>query len=126
MKLKAALLISLFSTPVFGETTQVQNLMSVVLSLGLVIVIIVILAILVKRLNPHIPSQDEFKVVRTIALGARERLLVIEIDNKQHLLGVTPQNINYLYELEKPLAAKEMPVLAKSFSQLLNPNNKKT
>ncbi|ATC95504.1 flagellar biosynthetic protein FliO [Pseudoalteromonas tunicata] len=126
MKLKAALFISLFSAPALAETTPVQSLMSVALSLGLVIVIIVILAMLVKRLNPHVASQDEFKVVRTIALGTRERLLVIEIDNKQHLLGVTPHNINYLYELQEPLTAKEMPVLAKSFSQLLNPNNKKT
>ncbi|SFC23437.1 flagellar biosynthetic protein FliO [Pseudoalteromonas denitrificans] len=97
----------------------VENLMSVAMSLAIVIFAIVILAMLVKRFNPHLTDLDEFKVIRSIPLGSKERLIVVEIDEKQHLLGVTPQTINYLYQLEKPLEAKEMPQLAKTFSQLL-------
>ena len=111
--------------PVWAQNAPAQNLMSVAMSLALVIVIIICLAVLVKRFTPNMPTMDEFKVIRSIPLGSKERLLVVEIDNKQHLLGVTPHSINYLYELEKPLTAKEMPALAKSFSQILNPNNKK-
>ena len=111
--------------PVWAQNAPAQNLMSVAMSLALVIVIIICLAVLVKRFTPNMPTMDEFKVIRSIPLGSKERLLVVEIDNKQHLLGVTPHSINYLYELEKPLKAKEMPALAKSFSQILNPNNKK-
>ncbi|MBE0363711.1 flagellar protein FliO/FliZ [Pseudoalteromonas ulvae UL12] len=113
------------SLPVWAQSAPAQNLMSVAMSLALVIVIIICLAALVKRFTPNMPTMDEFKVIRSIPLGSKERLLVVEIDNKQHLLGVTPHAINYLYELENPLAAKEMPALAKSFSQILNPNNKK-
>ena len=107
-----------------AENNDMENLMSMVMSLVLVIFIIVILAILVKRFNPQLTNLDEFKVIRSIPLGSKERLIVVEIDDKQHLLGVTPHAINYLYQLEKPLEAKEIPQLAKSFSQLLNPQNK--
>ena len=118
-------LVCVMSWPVWAQSAPAQNLMSVAMSLALVIVIIVCLAVLVKRFTPNMPTMDEFKVIRSIPLGSKERLLVVEIDNKQHLLGVTPHSINYLYQLEKPLTAKEMPALAKSFSQILNPNNKK-
>ncbi len=109
---------------VFAATPNTQSLISVFMSLVLVIVIIVILAMLVKRFNPQMTATDEFKMVRSIPIGAKERLIVIEIDNKHHLLGVTPQAINYLYQLEQPLAEKEMPPLAKSLNQLLNPKIK--
>ncbi|MEO2266894.1 flagellar biosynthetic protein FliO [Pseudoalteromonas sp. YIC-656] len=100
------------------------NVVSMLLSLALVVVTIIALAFLVKRFNPHMTTSEDFKVVRSLALGTKERLLVVEIDNKQHLLGVTPNAINYLYELQKPLPEREMTPLAKQFSQLLNTKNK--
>ncbi|MBS3798817.1 flagellar biosynthetic protein FliO [Pseudoalteromonas sp. BDTF-M6] len=100
------------------------NIVSMLLSLMLVVVTILVLAFLLKRFNPNMATSDDFKVVRTLALGTKERLLVVEIDNKQHLLGVTPQAINYLYELENPLPEREMTPLAKQLSHLLNTKNK--
>ena len=100
------------------------NIVSMLLSLVLVVVSILVLAFLVKRFNPQLATNDDFKVIRSLALGTKERLLVVEIDNKQHLLGVTPHAINYLYELENPLPEREMTPLAKQFSQLLNTKNK--
>lgn len=120
-KYLAFLGIFLQSNLAFAANDGMQNLMSMAMSLALVICIIVILAILVKKFNPQLTNLDEFKVIRSIPLGSKERLIVIEIDDKQHLLGVTPHTINYLHQLEKPLKAKEIPQLAKSFSQLLNP-----
>lgn len=114
-------MIFLLPNLAFAANDGMQNLMSMAMSLALVICIIVILAILVKKFNPQLTNLDEFKVIRSIPLGNKERLIVIEIDDKQHLLGVTPHAINYLYQLEKPLEAKEIPQLAKSLSQLLNP-----
>ncbi|AQQ00562.1 MULTISPECIES: flagellar biosynthetic protein FliO [Pseudoalteromonas] len=97
------------------------DILSMVLSLAAVLVLILVLAYFVKKLNPNLVNSDEFKVIRSLPLGSRERLLVIEIDNTQHLLGVTPQNINYLHKLETPLTEKELPELAKRFGKLLNP-----
>ncbi|MCG9757929.1 MULTISPECIES: flagellar biosynthetic protein FliO [Pseudoalteromonas] len=86
-----------------GSSGLSAELLSMGLSLMLVILLILGLAFVLKRLNPNIVNQKDFKVIRSISLGTKERLLVIELDDKQHLLGVTPNNINYLYQLETPL-----------------------
>ncbi len=118
---------SALTASVFTKTESVTptgDLISMVLSLIVVLVLIVVLAIFVKKLNPNLANSDEFKVVRSLPLGSRERLMVVEIDNAQHLLGVTPHSINYLHKLESPLSEKEIPELAKQFSKLLNPKSK--
>ena len=112
------------SNSVFAATdaaTPTTDIVSMVLSLGMVVVLILVLAFFVKKLNPNLTNNDEFKVIRSLPLGSRERLMVVEIDNAQHLLGVTPHSINYLHKLETPLTEKELPELAKRFGKMLNP-----
>ncbi|MDN3404653.1 MAG: flagellar protein FliO/FliZ [Pseudoalteromonas tetraodonis] len=112
------------SNSVFAATdaaTPTTDILSMVLSLGMVVVLILVLAFFVKKLNPNLTNNDEFKVIRSLPLGSRERLMVVEIDNAQHLLGVTPHSINYLHKLETPLTEKELPELAKRFGKMLNP-----
>ena len=105
------------------SVTPAGDMVSMVLSLIMVLVLIIVLAFFVKKLNPNLANSDEFKVVRSLPLGSRERLMVVEIDNAQHLLGVTPHSINYLLKLETPLSEKELPELAKQFGKLLNPKS---
>ena len=109
--------------PVAESAAPSGDIISMVLSLAVVLVLILVLAYFVKKLNPNLVNSDEFKVVRSLPLGSRERLLVIEIDNAQHLLGVTPHSVNYLHKLETPLTEKELPELAKRFGKLLNPQS---
>lgn len=101
------------------ESSTALNLMSMLTSLIAVVLLILILAWLVKRFNPQLGASEHFKIVRSMPLGTRERLLVVEIDNKQHLLGVTPHSINYLYQLENPLPQNEMPKMAQGLSAFL-------
>jgi flagellar protein FliO/FliZ len=110
----------LFTSNAFAqEASTALNLMSMLTSLIAVVLLILILAWLVKRLNPQFGASAHFKIVRSMPLGARERLLVVEIDDKQHLLGVTPHSINYLYQLENPLPQSDMPKLAEGLSAFL-------
>ncbi|GAA64138.1 flagellar protein fliO [Pseudoalteromonas sp. BSi20311] len=112
------------SNSVFAATdaaTPTTDIISMVMSLAVVVVLILVLAFFVKKLNPNLTNNDEFKVIRSLPLGSRERLMVVEIDNAQHLLGVTPHSINYLHKLETPLTEKELPELAKRFGKMLNP-----
>jgi flagellar protein FliO/FliZ len=112
------------SNSVFAATdaaTPTTDIISMVMSLAVVVVLILVLAFFVKKLNPNLTNNDEFKVIRSLPLGSRERLMVVEIDNAQHLLGVTPHSINYLHKLETPLTEKEIPELAKRFGKMLNP-----
>ncbi|PHI36959.1 flagellar biosynthetic protein FliO [Pseudoalteromonas sp. GCY] len=116
-----------------GTAGLSSELLSMGLSLMLVILLILGLAFVLKRLNPNIVNQKDFKVIRSISLGTKERLLVIELDDKQHLLGVTPNNINYLYQLETPLDdvsrtpfANELQKFLTGKGQVANNHNKKS
>lgn len=106
------------------QSSGMTDIISMLMSLLMVLVVIVLLAFFVKKLNPNLTNSDEFKVIRSLPLGSRERLMVIEIDDAQHLIGVTPHSINYLHKLDTPLTEKELPELAKRFGSLLNPNAK--
>lgn len=101
------------------EGSTALNLMSMLTSLIAVVLLILVLAWLVKRFNPQLGASTHFKIVQSMPLGTRERLLVVEIDDKHHLLGVTPHSINYLYQLENPLPQNEMPKLAEGLSAFL-------
>ncbi len=102
-----------------GQIGSGEQLISMLASLIVVVLIILVMAYFVKKLNPQIGGHQDFKVIRSLSLGAKERLLVVEIDGAQHLLGVTPQAINYLYELKTPLKQQDMPQLAASFARLM-------
>ncbi|MBQ4846360.1 flagellar biosynthetic protein FliO [Pseudoalteromonas sp. MMG005] len=101
-----------------------SELVSVGLSLLMVLLLIIGLGFFLKKLNPNIGNNNDFKVIRSLPLGTKERLLVIEVDDKQLLLGVTPQNINFLYQLDTPLDVQNSPVFAKELSRFFTPDNK--
>ncbi|WP_100913020.1 flagellar biosynthetic protein FliO [Pseudoalteromonas spongiae] len=128
MKKNIGLLSTLLIVPfnlLAAESAGFQQLASMIMSLLLVVGCIVLLAVLIKRFNPQMTPSDEFKVIRSINIGSKERLLVVEMDNKHHVLGVTSGSINYLYQLETPLAEQQMPEFAKQLAHFMNPKNKK-
>ncbi|MDB6062944.1 MAG: flagellar biosynthetic protein FliO [Verrucomicrobiaceae bacterium] len=43
------------------------------------------------------------KVIATLTLGPRERVVLIEIAGEQWLLGVAPGNVNLLHRFEQPI-----------------------
>ncbi|TMP43456.1 flagellar biosynthetic protein FliO [Pseudoalteromonas citrea] len=113
--------VALSSTQTVGLSSE---LVSVALSLLMVVLLIIGLGFFLKKLNPNIGNNSDFKVVRSLPLGTKERLLVVEIDGKQLLLGVTPQNINYLHQLDTPLEVQTAPAFAKELSRFLTMNHK--
>jgi len=80
----------------------------IVISLALVVGLVILLAFLYKKMQLKMPGSKHFKVVATLNVGTRERLLVIEIQGKQRVIGVTANSVNFLFELETPLTEEKL------------------
>jgi flagellar protein FliO/FliZ len=98
------------STPVVGKHSGANmDAMSMIVSLLLVLGLIVVCALLVKRFQPMIQMNSGLKVVSSLSLGAKERIVVVQVGDKQLLLGVTSQQISLLENLESPLQKDASP-----------------
>lgn len=84
------------------------SLGKIVISLAIVILLVIGLGWMFKKLSLRMPGNKQIKVICALPLGQRERILVIEIQGKQRVIGVTPQNINLLFELENPLPEEKL------------------
>lgn len=80
-----------------------MNASNMILSLLMVLGLIVICAIVLKRFNLTQQNSNQLKVIANLSLGAKERVLVVQIGEQQLVLGVCPQQISLLKTLDKPL-----------------------
>ena len=103
-------------------------LVQLVVGLLFVLMCILVLAWLAKRVNRLQSSSDgSLQVLGGISMGARERVVLVQVGDAQLLLGVAPGRINMLHQLEQPLERAgahsgdraEMP-FAKGFAEKLN------
>jgi len=85
------------------------DVLSLVLSLGVVLAVIYVLAALVKRMNFKFQQQGSMKVMGNLSLGPKERLVIVEVGQQQLLLGVTSHSIHLIKELPEPLVLKQPP-----------------
>ncbi len=83
-----------------------ESIITVFLSLMLVIAIIFALAYLMRRFNVTQAGQGQMQVVASMVAGTKEKVMVIQVGDEQHLIGVTSHNINHLAKLEEPLKNK--------------------
>ena len=82
------------------------------LGLGLVAVVAVIYgcAWIIRRMNGMTGmNNNAIKVVSVMALGARERLALIEVGGQQILLGITPSAIRTLHVFDEPVVDASNP-----------------
>lgn len=114
------LLLLLLPLPVLAEPAgaSVPSLGSWLLSSLLVIGLIVLLGVLLKktRLSQAL-NGGQMKVVASLPLGVKEKLMVVRVGEQQFLLGVTPQQVSFLSRLETPL--DETQPFAQQLGQLM-------
>ena len=80
-----------------------MDAMTMIVALLMVLGIIIVCAIILKRFQPARVEGKGLKIVTSMSLGAKERLVVVQVGDKQQLLGVTGQNISLLDTLDTPL-----------------------
>ncbi|MGI5310106.1 flagellar biosynthetic protein FliO [Rheinheimera sp. WS51] len=78
------------------------------ISLTIVVLIVLVLGWTFKKLTLRLPGSRHIKIISTTSLGPKEKILVIEMQGKQRVLGVTANSINLLFELENPLPEEKL------------------
>jgi flagellar protein FliO/FliZ len=95
------------------------------LALLMVLALIIGLGWLLKRLpGGGFRPAEGMKVVASLNVGAKERVVVVDINGQQLLLGVTAGGISTLHQLPEPLPQTPPPALPNlkqlpNFAQLL-------
>ena len=79
-----------------------SSVLTVLLSLALILGGFVAVAWLARRYLPGMGAQGVVKVVGTTAVGARERVVVVEVDGTWLLLGVGGGNVRLLHSQPRP------------------------
>lgn len=89
-------------------------------TLGAILLLILIIGWLVKRLGfaPKNSRNNLLNVRASCSLGARERVVVVEVDNQCLVLGVTSQNITHLHTFTAPPSGAEPIAKKQDFSQI--------
>lgn len=86
----------------FAAPGAATSLLSVLLSLVLILGGFVAVAWLARRYLPGMRAQGAVRVVGSTPVGARERVVVVEIDNTWLLLGVGGGNVRLLHTQPRP------------------------
>jgi len=104
----------------FSDPSIAGNLIQTTLGLLVVLGVIAVAAWAFKRFG-HFQSgmQGKLKVVGGISLGSRERVVLLQVGDKQLVVGVAPGKIQTLHVLDEPLLVENEKPKAVSFSERL-------
>ena len=117
--------LTLAETPEVGAAPSLSTWGSVAFSLFIVIGVIFFLSFIMRRVSMSQTAGGQIKTVATLAVGTRERIVVIQVGDEQHMVGVTTQAINHLARLDEPLPEGQAAVaLQSTFANLLKQNKK--
>jgi len=87
--------------PTSAEAFSMMGALNMVMGLVVVIALILGLAWVLKK-YARLPNKNQvdMKVLGGLSLGTREKAILIEVDNKRLLVGVTPGHIQTLHVLD--------------------------
>ena len=103
-----------------SATPSLLGFFQVILALLLVIAAILATAWMMRRFAPgHLGGPARLKVVGGAMVGAKERVVVVEIRDTWLVLGVTPSNVTTLHSLPKPEDAEAAPATTMPFAERL-------
>lgn len=98
----AAGLMLVAALPAHAASDSVGGVVTVLLSLVLILGGFILVAWFARRYLPGMGVQGAVKVVGSTAVGARERVVVVEVEGTWLLLGVGGGNVRVLHTLPKP------------------------
>lgn len=109
---------TLAQQPGNGDLLSYATLGKTILALLLVIVVILFCAAMVRRWAPgaiRSGQRQMLKVVSSVAVGQRERVVIVEIEQRWLVLGVAAGQVTRLHEMPAPPPAAQAPESRSSF-----------
>jgi len=87
-----------------GDGVSAAYLLQLIAGLLVVIAAIVVLAFVMRRMTGmQTRLGGDFRVIGGISLGSRERMLLVQVGEKQLLVGVAPGRVQTLHVLDEPI-----------------------
>lgn len=84
-------------------TTSFASLLQVLFGLGLVLAAIAGTAWLLRRLAPgQVAASGTLRVVGGVAVGPKERVMLVDVGDTRLVLGVAPGHISTLHHMPRP------------------------
>ncbi|AZN37937.1 flagellar biosynthetic protein FliO [Iodobacter ciconiae] len=97
-----------------------MSIAQVALALAFVIGLIVFSAWLVRRLSLlPMNNAQALRVVSGVMVGGKERVVVVEVEGRWLVLGVTASAVNLLHTMDAPEQIEPAPAAASSFAARL-------
>ncbi|WP_159818365.1 flagellar biosynthetic protein FliO [Colwellia sp. 20A7] len=91
-------------TPEVGKhVNSSMDVGSMIMSLLMVLALIIVSGFVLKRFNLTQQNSNRLSIVANLSLGAKERVVVLQIGEEQLVLGVSAQQVSLLKTLDKPL-----------------------
>lgn len=89
-------------TPPPTAAVSTGSVLQVIVSLLLVLAAVVLVAWVLKRINlPQQHAANTLKVISAVAVGQRERVVLIEVNDTWLVVGVAPGQVNALHNMPK-------------------------
>lgn len=89
-------------TPPPASAVSAGGMFQVILSLVLVLGMIVLVAWILKRINlPQNSPNSALKVISGVAVGQRERIVLVEVNDTWLVVGVAPGQVTGLHTMPK-------------------------
>jgi len=93
-----------------SSSISTSGVWEITVALLIVIGAIVFLGWVVRKLQPgSIGGNRHLNIISTMAVGTRERVVLIDVAGKQLLIGVTANQISALTELDEPVSSSGEP-----------------
>lgn len=91
-----------------ASTINMTDYFKVLLGLVFVIALFLGSTFLFKRYgSPSMTGQGQIRLVDGLHLGNKERLVLVELNDKQILLSITPGQVNKLDTINKPFSTED-------------------
>ena len=95
-------------------------LLQLIMGLLVVLLCIIALAWFSKKINRFQSiTDDSLQIVAGLSMGARERVVLLQVGEEQILIGVSPGKINMLHVLNKPVEFLKNSAVGSDFSDKL-------